>query len=123
MQATKLILKTEYYKNKKRRKDCSCLLGKGCDIIIHKSFSSKKDKLYGNLLGFGLIYEKDMMMRMMLSLVDVLREPFESLAIAHFTDDAAHEDLERANTRVSKCHFSLTGGKVGETQVIPKLVF
>ena len=56
-------------------------------------------------------------------LLDVVRQPFEALTISHFADDAAHEDLKGTNTRFSKTHIAFTGSEIGETQVIPQLVF
>ena len=56
-------------------------------------------------------------------LLDVLREPAEAFAVAHFADDAAHEDLHGAKIRAIELDSSLAGSEVGEAEVVLKFLF
>lgn len=57
-----------------------------------------------------------------LGLLDVLREPFEAVAVAHLADDAAHEDLQWADIGVHEVDFALSSSEVAQAQVIAELV-
>ena len=53
----------------------------------------------------------------MLVLLDILREPFEPVAITHLADDATHKYLERSNVSLGKNNLSLASREIAQTQV------
>jgi len=46
-------------------------------------------------------------------LLDVLRDPFKAVTIAHFADNAAHEHLQWTNTSVSQVNLAFARGNPG----------
>lgn len=55
-------------------------------------------------------------------LLDVLRNPLESIAIAHLADNAAHKHLQWANIGICQIDLPLTSCEVGQAHMIAQLI-
>ena len=58
----------------------------------------------------------------LLLLLDVLRQPPETISISHLTDNAAHEELNGPDARVGKVHLPFASSAVGLAQAVAELL-
>ena len=54
--------------------------------------------------------------------LDVLRNPFEALTVAHSPHDAAHEHLDRTHVRAFQVHLPLPRRVVGQSERVAELL-